>query len=275
VVHALPEDTPLRPALLASVLVALIHRPAGAQFTAPLPTRSTEQPGAYARTAVTDNDAPNLLLPQIGTGFSSDRAYVVATAFTGRGTVPRLGVPFGIDVSAAKVVATSDDQDPTKRQEIRDTKSLVTTLIENSGSVAARLYGCPGGCTPVSDTQFAHNLLLGLAAGSYSLPDATSGSDPKLAVGPIAQLYGAIRLTGPSSNTPIGYLLLGARVGAVTLTGGGISSVSDGHVVRCASETLALLANNVVLFGVTLTQTQSSLSSFVPGIQVTTTVSVK
>jgi len=265
----------VRPALIASTLACLIIRPLGAQFTAPLPNRNAEGPGRVARIAATDDNTPNLLLPQIGTGFWSDRAYVVATAVTARGRLPFTGTAFGIYVSGAKVVATSDDQDPAKRQEIRDTKSLVTTLIENSGSVGARIYACPGGCTPGGDTQFAHNLLLGLAAGSYTLPDAASGSDPKLAVGPIGQFYTALRLTGPASDTPIGYLLLGARGGAVAMTGGGLSSVSDGRVVRYASETAALMVNNVVLFGVTLTQAQRSLNSFVPRVQVTTTVSVK
>lgn len=266
---------------LSAALSILLSSAAAAQFTASLPMSKITVEGKarfnrpFNEGTSGETDVPNLILPQIGTGFSSDRAYVVGTAFTGQGKVDGHG--FNIDVNGAKVVSSSDEADPLKRKAIRDTKSVATLLIENTGDVGLRVYGCPKGCGPGAPESAGNNpqkWLFGLSVGSYRGTD-TSRHDPDIAFGPIVQYYHAFALSDPKSSKGIGHLLIGGRMGVVALGGGALSDVPDSREVRYASETLALVVNNAILFGVTLTQTQSSLKPFIPKVQVTTTASLK
>lgn len=223
------------------------------------------------------NEVPNLILPQINSGFASDRAYVAVTAFSGHGSFNNNG--FNLDITGAKVVSSSDTGDVSKRKGIRDVKSLVTTLVENSGDVGFRLYGCPSGCkaplaSRMDSVGYVHKLLFGLAGGSYTSTDTTD-KDQKIAFGPIAQYYIAFRLDDGSSSTAVGSLLVGARAGIMSLTGGGMPNVSDTRTLRYVSETVSLVVHNIALFGITLTQTQNSLKQYVPRVQFTTSANLK
>lgn len=297
------RSLPIIPFLMCAAMSALllgIPAPVRAQFTAPLPRklpaakdsthdnvgrrfRSNDIAAADsskgARTEApkdsSGNEVPNLLMPVVATGFANDRGYVTTTAFTGHAHFGGLG--FNIDVNGAKVVSTTDEPDPTKRKTIKDTKSLVTLLVENSGDIGMRLYSCPDGCLPRTGGNgngVTHKFLTGISAGSYSSPD-TADKDPKLAFGPIAQYYLSFDLTDGKSSKLIGALFFGGRAGVMSLTGGSIPGVSDSRYIRYISETVSLIANNAVLFGVTLTQTQGALKAFVPGVQLTTSVNLK
>jgi hypothetical protein len=221
-------------------------------------------------------DIPNLLLPQLSTGFANDRAYVTSTIFTGQGRLHGRG--FNLDITAAKVVSKADTGSEAKRKSIKDAKGLVTTMVENGGDVGMRLYGCPNGCLPEvggnHGSGVTTKLLFGVSAGSYSSPD-TADKDTKVAFGPILQYYAAFDLTDGRKPAVIGNLIVGARAGVSSLSGGSIPEVVDSRTVRYVSETAALIVHGAIAFGITLTQTQSSLKAYVPGVQFTTTASFK
>jgi hypothetical protein len=285
--------------VLAVGIAAIAGGELAAQFVAPLPRQraatadrndvqlpaitnralrptddETKAPGKKADDG--SADIPNLLLPQLSTGFASDRAYVTSAIFTGHGKLHGRG--FNLDVTAAKVVSKADTGSEAKRQAIKDAKGLVTTMVENGGDVGMRLYGCPNGCLPEAGgnnrSGVTTKLLFGLTAGSYASPD-TADKDTKVAFGPIVQYYAAFDLTDGKKPAVIGNLIVGARAGVSSLSGGGIPDVADSRSVRYISETAALIVHGAIAFGITLTQTQSSLKTYVPGVQFTTTASFK
>jgi hypothetical protein len=271
----------LRSIVVAGLLAGFAAE-ATAQFAAALPKPLvTKAAGARAQNFAQEDptpDVPNLLVPQLGTGFSNDRAFVVGTLFTGMGKVKIAGVDrgFNLDLNAAKVVSSSDEADPVKRDAIRDTKSVLTLLVENSGEVGLRVYGCRNGCgftTEDANKSYVGKLMFGASAGSFTVPDKSD--ETQLAYGPVAQYYGAWRLTNGTDAKGIGHLVIGARTGLIGVSNGSIPNVPDSHIIRYVSGTAALVANGTVMFGLTLTQTQASVKSYLPSLQITTTASVK
>ena len=275
------------PTLFALLAVQALGAPSlRAQFLAPLPTRPVRE-GIRVTTSTDTTKAANtpveapraIVFPALGSGFSSDRAYVVTTAFSGNGRI--MGEPFKVDIAAAKVVATSDETDPAKRKIIRDTKSLITTLVENSGDVSARFYATT---SPLANAKKASatgnsartdNLVYGLSAGSYSPPSGPAGAETSLAIGPMMQYTTAFRLTKGEGPEEIGSLVFGARAGLVGLTGGAIPDLPDSRFIRYLSGTAALISSDVMMFGATITWTQKSLHDYLPTLQVSASASVK